>query len=179
MHGEAEAAFSWIGERRRVGCGVWMDSMSVGTLLGARDAPSGWSGWVVRSGVQREGPPSTLSPFDQAIALPSCQPSSPSPSPPPPHIAPPLVPAFVPLPSSPPHMVSTTRVMMMGLPTRLQAWIRVFCTRAIFSGSTSRPRLPRLRMMPSASLRMPCGGQGAGRHKVVGGDAPTQRTEEG
>jgi len=52
-------------------------------------------------------------------------------------------------------MVSTTRVMMTGFPTRLQACISVFWTRAIFSGSTSSPRFPRLRMMPSASLRMP------------------------
>mmetsp|Transcript_22889 Transcript_22889/g.58376 ORF Transcript_22889/g.58376 Transcript_22889/m.58376 type:complete len:221 (-) Transcript_22889:728-1390(-) len=52
-------------------------------------------------------------------------------------------------------MVSTTRVMSTGLPTRLHAWMSVFCTSAIFSGSQSRPRLPRLMTMPSASLRMP------------------------
>ena len=94
----------------------------------------------------------------------------PLPLPFPPSHRPSLVPAFLPLPC-PSHMVSTTRVMMMGLPTRLQAWIRVFCTRAIFSGSTSRPRLPRLRMMPSASLRMPCRAVrgGAVRGRVQGG----------
>jgi hypothetical protein len=30
----------------------------------------------------------------------------------------------------------------------------LFCTRAIFSGATSRPRLPRLSTMPSAAVRM-------------------------
>mmetsp|Transcript_22192 Transcript_22192/g.37951 ORF Transcript_22192/g.37951 Transcript_22192/m.37951 type:complete len:221 (-) Transcript_22192:525-1187(-) len=55
----------------------------------------------------------------------------------------------------PETMVSTTRVMSTGLPTRLQACTSVFCTRAIFSGSTSRPRLPRDMMMPSDSDRMP------------------------
>jgi len=52
------------------------------------------------------------------------------------------------------HIVSTTRVMMMGLPSRLQLLITLFCTSAIFSGSTSRPRLPRDRMMPSAAPAM-------------------------
>jgi hypothetical protein len=47
-------------------------------------------------------------------------------------------------------MVSTTRVMSTGLPTMLQYWMMAFCTRAIFSGTQSRPRLPRLMMMPSA-----------------------------
>ena len=40
------------------------------------------------------------------------------------------------------HMVSTTRVMSTGLPMRLQLLMTLFCTSAIFSGSTSRPRLP-------------------------------------
>ena len=52
------------------------------------------------------------------------------------------------------HMVSTTRVMSTGLPMRLQLEMTLFCTSAIFSGSTSRPRLPRDRMMPSAALAM-------------------------
>mmetsp|Transcript_41285 Transcript_41285/g.74231 ORF Transcript_41285/g.74231 Transcript_41285/m.74231 type:complete len:201 (-) Transcript_41285:144-746(-) len=51
-------------------------------------------------------------------------------------------------------IVSTTRVMKAGLPTMLQAEMMVFCTRHIFSGSTSRPMLPREMMTPSACLRM-------------------------
>ena len=46
-------------------------------------------------------------------------------------------------------MVSTTRVISTGLPRRLQLLMTAFCASAIFSGSTSRPRLPRLMMMAS------------------------------
>lgn len=51
-------------------------------------------------------------------------------------------------------MVSTTRVMMTGFPSRLHLLITLFWTRAIFSGATSSPRLPRLRTIPSAAVAM-------------------------
>lgn len=51
-------------------------------------------------------------------------------------------------------MVSTTRVTMTGLPSMLHCWMTCFWTRAIFSGRTSRPRLPRLSMTASASCAM-------------------------
>lgn len=51
-------------------------------------------------------------------------------------------------------MVSTTRVMMTGLPSKLHLLTTLFCTRAIFSGATSRPKLPRLMMTPSAAVAM-------------------------
>lgn len=46
-------------------------------------------------------------------------------------------------------MVSTTLVMSTGFPRRLQLLMTAFCARAIFSGSTSRPRFPLLMMMAS------------------------------
>ena len=49
---------------------------------------------------------------------------------------------------------SITRVSSTGLPRALQAAHTAFCTRAIFSGSRSWPRLPLLRMMPSAAPAM-------------------------
>mmetsp|Transcript_6339 Transcript_6339/g.18215 ORF Transcript_6339/g.18215 Transcript_6339/m.18215 type:complete len:220 (-) Transcript_6339:694-1353(-) len=52
-------------------------------------------------------------------------------------------------------MVSTSRVMMTGLPRMLQLAIMAFWMSAIFSGTTSRPRLPRLMMMPSLAAAMP------------------------
>lgn len=52
-------------------------------------------------------------------------------------------------------MVSTTRVMTTGLPSRLHLLMTLFCTRAIFSGATSSPRFPRLRTIPSAAIAMP------------------------
>ena len=51
-------------------------------------------------------------------------------------------------------MVSTTRVMRMGLPARLAAAAAAFWMSAIFSGGASSPRLPRDRMTPSAASRM-------------------------
>lgn len=41
-------------------------------------------------------------------------------------------------------MVSTRRVMMTGFPRRLHLLIAAFCTTAVFSGVTSKPRLPLL-----------------------------------
>lgn len=51
-------------------------------------------------------------------------------------------------------MVSTTLVMTTGLPRMLQFEMIAFCMRAIFSGSTSSPRFPRLRIMPSERCAM-------------------------
>ena len=52
---------------------------------------------------------------------------------------------------------ATKRTMM------LQLEMTAFCTRAIFSGGTSRPRLPRDRMMPSAADAMDLKLNSAGR----------------
>ena len=51
-------------------------------------------------------------------------------------------------------MVSTSRVMTTGQPSRLQREMALFCTRAIFSGATSSPRLPLLNTMASAKAAM-------------------------
>ncbi len=55
-----------------------------------------------------------------------------------------------------PHQ-RTKRTMM------LQLEMTAFCTRAIFSGGTSRPRLPRDRMTPSAADAMDLKLNSAGR----------------
>ena len=51
-------------------------------------------------------------------------------------------------------MVSTTRVITHGLPRITQVEIMAFWIMAIFSGTTSRPRLPRETMTPSDAEQM-------------------------
>ena len=50
-----------------------------------------------------------------------------------------------------PIIESQTRVMIAGLPRIAHAVHIAFCTIAIFSGCTSRPRLPRETTTPSAA----------------------------